>query len=98
MALIGRLLEAQGFRVGIISQPDWQFGRRLPRARQTQLFYGITAGNMDSMINRYTADRKSAPTTPTPPTPSPTSARIVRSSFTPSVARRPIPGCQHRIG
>jgi uncharacterized radical SAM protein YgiQ len=56
--LLARLLEAAGFRVAVLSQPDWntcgpwrQFGR--PR-----LFFGVSAGNMDSMINHYTANRK----------------------------------------
>ncbi len=58
MALVGRLLEAQGFRVGIISQPDWQSADDFKRLGKPKLFFGITAGNMDSMVNRYTADRK----------------------------------------
>ena len=58
MAIIGRLLEAQGFRVGIISQPDWQSKADFMRLGQPNLFFGVAAGNMDSMINRYTADRK----------------------------------------
>ena len=58
MALIGRLLEAQGFRVGIISQPDWQNPNDFTKLGKPNLFFGITAGNMDSMVNRYTADRK----------------------------------------
>ncbi len=58
MAIIGRLLEAQGFRVGIIAQPDWQSADPFKVLGQPNLFYGVTAGNMDSMINRYTADRK----------------------------------------
>ena len=58
MALIGRALEAQGFRVGIISQPDWHSADAFRGLGKPRLFYGITAGNMDSMINRYTADRK----------------------------------------
>lgn len=58
MALIGRLLEAQGFRVGIISQPDWQNAESFKILGKPNLFFGITAGNMDSMINRYTADRR----------------------------------------
>lgn len=58
MALVGRLLEAQGFRVGIISQPDWHSAEDFRRLGKPKLFYGITAGNMDSMVNRYTADRK----------------------------------------
>ena len=58
MALIGRLLEAQGFRVGIICQPDWNSAANFKKLGKPNLFYGVTAGNMDSMVNRYTADRK----------------------------------------
>ena len=58
MALIGRLLEAQGFRVGIISQPDWKSADAFKVLGKPNLFFGVTAGNMDSMINRYTADRR----------------------------------------
>lgn len=58
MAIIGRLLEAQGFRVGIIAQPDWHSADAFKTLGKPNLFYGVTAGNMDSMINRYTADRK----------------------------------------
>lgn len=58
MAVIGRTLEAQGFRVGIIAQPDWQSAEPFKVLGKPNLFFGVTAGNMDSMINRYTADRK----------------------------------------
>ncbi|MEI7737799.1 MAG: YgiQ family radical SAM protein [Betaproteobacteria bacterium] len=58
MAVIGRMLEAQGFRVGIIAQPDWQSAEPFKALGPPNLFWGVTAGNMDSMINRYTADRK----------------------------------------
>ncbi len=58
MAIIGRLLEAQGFRVGIISQPEWDSAAPFKVLGRPNLFFGVTAGNMDSMINRYTADRK----------------------------------------
>ena len=58
MAIVGRLLEAQGFRVGIIAQPDWQSADPFRALGRPNLFFGVTAGNMDSMINRYTADRK----------------------------------------
>ena len=58
MAVIGRMLEAQGFRVGIIAQPDWQSAEAFKVLGKPNLFWGVTAGNMDSMINRYTADRK----------------------------------------
>ena len=58
MAVIGRVLEAQGFRVGIIAQPDWHSAEAFKALGRPNLFWGVTAGNMDSMINRYTADRK----------------------------------------
>ncbi len=58
MAIVGRLLEAQGFRVGILSQPDWQSAEAFKELGKPELFFGITGGNMDSMVNRYTADRR----------------------------------------
>ena len=58
MALVGRLLESHGFRVGIISQPDWRNVTDFQSLGKPNLYFGITAGNMDSMVNRYTADRK----------------------------------------
>lgn len=58
MAVIGRLLESQGFRVGIIAQPDWNSARDFQRLGKPNLFFAVSAGNMDSMINRYTADLK----------------------------------------
>ena len=57
-ALIGRLLEAQGFRVGVIAQPDWHSADAFRALGKPNIFFGVTAGNMDSMVNRYTADRK----------------------------------------
>jgi len=57
MAVMGRFLEAQGFRVGIIAQPDWRDPEAIKVLGEPNLFFGVTAGNMDSMINRYTADR-----------------------------------------
>jgi uncharacterized radical SAM protein YgiQ len=58
MAIVGRLLEAQGFRVGIIAQPDWQSKEAFMALGKPNLFFGVAAGNMDSMLNRYTAERK----------------------------------------
>jgi uncharacterized radical SAM protein YgiQ len=58
MALVGRLLEAQGFRVGIISQPHWHSADAFKQLGKPNLYFGVTAGNMDSMVNRYTSDRK----------------------------------------
>jgi len=58
MAIVGRVLEAQGFRVGIIAQPDWHSAAPFAALGRPNLFFGITAGNMDSMVNRYTADRR----------------------------------------
>ena len=58
MAVIGRTLEGQGFRVGIIAQPDWRDTKAFQSLGVPNLYFGVTAGNMDSMINHYTADRK----------------------------------------
>ncbi|NVO27945.1 YgiQ family radical SAM protein [Donghicola sp. C2-DW-16] len=58
MALIGRLLESQGYRVGIISQPDWHSADAFRALGRPRLFFGVTGGNMDSMVNRYTSDHK----------------------------------------
>jgi uncharacterized radical SAM protein YgiQ len=58
MAIVGRLLEDQGFRVGIIAQPDWHSADAFKALGKPNLFFGVAAGNMDSMINRYTAERK----------------------------------------
>jgi uncharacterized radical SAM protein YgiQ len=58
MAIVGRFLEAQGFRVGIIAQPDWLELESFRALGRPRLFFGITAGNMDSMVNRYTSDRR----------------------------------------
>ena len=58
MALLGRVLEAAGFRVGIVSQPDWQSCDAWKTFGRPRLFFAISGGNMDSMINHYTANRK----------------------------------------
>ena len=58
MALVGRLLESHGFRVGILDQPDWRNTEAFKALGRPNLFWGVTAGNMDSMVNRYTSDRK----------------------------------------
>src|SRR6185437_2644596 len=58
MAIVGRVLEGQGLRVGIIAQPDWHSAEPFRALGRPRLFFGITAGNMDSMVNRYTADRR----------------------------------------
>ena len=58
MAIIGRVLEAQGFKVGIIAQPDWRSTEDFQKLGEPRLFFGVTAGNMDSMVNRYTSDRR----------------------------------------
>ena len=58
MAVIGRVLESQGYRVGILSQPDWRSKEAFRGLGKPNLYFGVTAGNMDSMINRYTADRR----------------------------------------
>ncbi|HET7202303.1 MAG TPA: YgiQ family radical SAM protein [Steroidobacteraceae bacterium] len=58
MAIVGRVLEAQGFRVGIMAQPDWHSARDFQKLGRPNLFFGVTGGNMDSMVNRYTSDRR----------------------------------------
>ncbi len=58
MAIVGRLLEAQGFRVGILSQPDWRSAEPFRALGAPNLFFGVTGGNMDSMVNRYTSERR----------------------------------------
>ena len=57
-ALLGRVLEAHGFRVGIVSQPDWHSCEAWKTFGRPKLFFAISAGNMDSMLNHYTANRK----------------------------------------
>jgi uncharacterized radical SAM protein YgiQ len=57
-AILGRVLEAAGFRVGIVSQPDWHSCDAWRTFGKPRLFFAISAGNMDSMINHYTANRK----------------------------------------
>ena len=58
MAIVGRLLEAQGFRVGILAQPAWISADDFRKLGRPNLFFGVTGGNMDSMVNRYTSDRR----------------------------------------
>ncbi len=58
MALLGRLLESEGYRVAILSQPDWRSCAPWQEFGRPRLFFAISAGNMDSMINHYTASRK----------------------------------------
>jgi len=58
MAIVGRLLEAQGFRVGILAQPDWHSAEPFRALGPPNLFFGVTGGNMDSMVNRYTSERR----------------------------------------
>ena len=56
--IIARSLEAEGYKVGIISQPNWQNDADFKKLGRPRLFFGISSGNMDSMINHYTALRK----------------------------------------
>src|SRR5437762_6466110 len=58
MAILGRVLEAEGFRVAILAQPDWKSADAWRALGAPRLFYAVSAGNMDSMINHYTANRK----------------------------------------
>jgi uncharacterized radical SAM protein YgiQ len=56
-AMIGRALEARGYRVGIVAQPDWRDAGSLQVMGRPRLFCGVTAGNLDSMLANYTAAR-----------------------------------------
>ena len=94
MAVIGRMLESQGFRVGIIAQPDWSSKDDFMRLGKPNLFYGVTAGNMDSMINRYTADKKLRHDDAYTPGTWAASGRTALPWSTPSAARRPIKRCR----
>ena len=57
-AVIGRVLESRGFRVGIVAQPDWRSTSDIARLGRPRLFVGITSGAMDSMVNHYTAHKR----------------------------------------
>jgi uncharacterized radical SAM protein YgiQ len=56
--LIARFLEARGFKVGVIAQPDWHSPKDIARMGRPKLFVGVTAGNLDSMLNKLTAQKK----------------------------------------
>src|ERR671933_597439 len=58
MAILGRVLEAEGFRVAMLSQPDWRSCEPWRQFGRPRLFFAISAGNMDSLINHYTANKK----------------------------------------
>ena len=58
MGILGRVLEAAGFRVAILPQPDWKSAEPWRTFGRPRLFFGVSAGNMDSMINHYTANKK----------------------------------------
>ena len=58
MAILARVLERINFRVGMLCQPDWQSAEPWAHLRAPRLFFAVSAGNMDSMINHYTANRK----------------------------------------
>lgn len=88
MAICGRMLEAQGFRVGIIAQPDWNSKDDFMRLGKPNLFFGVTAGNMDSMINRTPLTVSCATMTPTPQITSRANARTAPRWSIPSVAKK----------
>ncbi len=60
-AVIGRVLEREGYRVGVIAQPDWRDTRDFERLGKPRLFFGVTSGNMDSMVSNYTSHKKPRP-------------------------------------
>ncbi len=89
MAIVGRLLEAQGFRVGMIAQPDWRNAEGFKKLGKPNLFFGVTSGNMDSMVNRYTADRRLRHNDNYTPGGEGGKGRTAPPSSIPSVAARP---------
>src|SRR6202165_3999536 len=58
MAILARVLEAAGFRVAMLSQPDWRTVQPWRQVGKPRLFFAVSAGNMDSLINHYTANKK----------------------------------------
>src|SRR5262245_5082139 len=57
-ALLGRTLEAEGFRVAILAQPPWHDAAAFRQFGRPRLCFAVSAGNMDSLINHYTANKK----------------------------------------
>ncbi|MEQ8201536.1 MAG: YgiQ family radical SAM protein [Syntrophomonadaceae bacterium] len=57
-ALLGRFMESQGYRVGIIAQPNWRDLNDITSLGEPRLFFAISGGNLDSMVSHYTADKK----------------------------------------
>ncbi len=98
MALVGRLLEAQGFRVGIIAQPDWRSVAPFQALGRPTVMWGVTAGNMDSMVNRYTSDRRLRHDDAYTPGGEGGAAPIGRSSSTRSAAGRRSATCPIVLG
>ena len=88
MAVVGRLLESQGFRVGIIAQPEWDSAEPFKILGKPNLFFGVTGGNMDSLINRYTADLKIRNDDAYTPTQKQVNAPTAQLSFTASAAEK----------
>ena len=58
VAIIGRVLESYGYKVGVIAQPDVTNLKDISRLKEPRLFWGITSGNMDSMVNHYTVSKR----------------------------------------
>lgn len=83
-AVIGRALESAGYRVGIIAQPDWRKDEDFLALGRPRLFFGITAGNMDSLVSNYTAQRKNGMTTLIAPAASQVCGLTAPQLFTPT--------------
>ena len=93
-AIIARVLQEQGFSVGLICQPDWHGVQDFRRLGRPKLAFLVSAGNIDSMVNHYTAAKRPGPRTPTPREAKRASAPTGPPSSTPTGAGRPIPGCR----
>ncbi len=98
-AVIGRVLEAEGFRVAIVPQPDWHGDwRDFKKLGAPRLFFGIAPGCMDSMVNKYTANRRLRARTPTRPTGGTTCALNTPPSSTPASSNGSTPTCPVILG
>ena len=93
-AVIGRTLQSLGLNVAIVPQPNWRDDLRdFKKFGAPRLFFAISPGAMDSMVNHYTAARRNATTTPTLPAAAPARAPTTRPSSTPRFCAGSIPRC-----
>ena len=93
-AILGRWLEAHGYRVAILAQPDWKSAADWRAMGRPRLFYAVSAGNMDSMINHYTANKKRRNADAYSPGGVSSADPIAPPRSTPSAVAKPSAGCR----